>query len=168
MAADGPAGSRVELLGIYLNDHIAGSTAGLALFRRTAGAHRGTPLGDALTRLAQEVEEDRHALLAVTRALGVPVRRYKVAAGWVVERVGRLKSNGRLVRRSPLSGVLELEALVIAVEGKAAGWRTLRALADDEPRLDPRRLDELQRRARRQSVTLEDLRAGVVRDVLRS
>ena len=48
----------------------------------------------------------------------------------------------------------------LGVEGKAAGWRTLRTLADTDKRLDPARLDELIARAARQSEMLEDLRVG--------
>jgi hypothetical protein len=151
------------LLGIYLNDHLAGATGGLELFRRAAGSHDGIPAGDALKRLTAEVEEDRDALLAIMRGLGVPVRQYKVAAGWAAEKVGRLKLNGRLLTRSPLSSIVELEGLRLGVEGKRCGWRLLRALADSEPRLDPADLDDLIERADRQAEELELLRmeAGV-------
>jgi hypothetical protein len=44
------------------------------------------------------------------------------------------------------------------VEGKAAGWRTLRALADTDSRLNRGRLDELMARAREQADLLEKLR----------
>jgi hypothetical protein len=60
---------------------------------------------------------------------------------------GRLKFNGRLLARSPLSDLEELELLLLGVEGKAAGWRTLRTLADTDTRLDAGRLDELISRA---------------------
>jgi hypothetical protein len=42
--------------------------------------------------------------------LGVPVRHYKVAAGWALEKAGWLKTNGRLLHRSSLSELVELEA----------------------------------------------------------
>jgi hypothetical protein len=38
--------------------------------------------------------------------------------------------------RSPLSDLEELELLRLGVEGKAAGWRTLRTQADTDARLD--------------------------------
>lgn len=40
----------------------------------------------------------------------------------------------------------------------AAGWRTLRELAQSNPRLDQARLDELISRAREQTDLLEELR----------
>jgi len=148
-----------DLLGIYLNDHLAGATGGLELFRRAAKAHRGTETGDVIEQFAAEVAEDRAALLGMMRALGVPVRQYKVYAAWAAEKVGRLKFNGRLRERSPLSSLVELEALRLGVEGKASGWRTLRTVAERDDRLDPQRLDGLLDRARRQADTLEELRA---------
>lgn len=149
------------LLGIYLNDHLAGAVAGTGLAGRLAAAERGKPGGDVLARLAGEIDEDRAALLDMMAALGVPVRRYKTVAAWVAERVGRLKPNGHLVSRSPLSRVVELEALRLGVEGKAAGWRTLRVRADHDPRLDAARLDALIARAGRQIDDLERLRVTV-------
>jgi hypothetical protein len=146
------------MLAIYLNDHLAGATGGLELARRTASAHRGTPDGPDLQRLADEIAEDRESLLAVMRALGVGVQQYKVGAGWLAEKVGRLKLNGSWVSRSPLSSVVELEGLFVGVNGKACLWRTLRALADDEPRLDADELDRLLARAEDQKDRIERMR----------
>lgn len=161
----GTGGSRPDLLGIYLNDHLAGATAGVDLLRRSAGALRGSPTGDTLERLAAEVAEDRAALEDMMSALGVPVRRYKIYAAWAAEKVGRLKLNGHLLARSPLSNVIELEAMRLGVEGKVAGWITLRTVADRDGRLDASRLDDLIARARRQADTLEELRLRAVTEV---
>ena len=80
----------------------------------------------------------------------------------------RVKFNGRLLARSPLSDLEELELLRLGVEGKAAGWRTLRALADADMRLDPEQLDELMSRARRQADLLEELRVQAAQQVISS
>lgn len=146
------------MLAIYLNDHLAGATAGLELARRTAAAHRQTADGPALQQLADEIAEDRESLLAVMRVLGVGVQQYKVGAGWLAEKMGRLKLNGSWVSRSPLSSVVELEGLFVGVNGKACLWRTLRALAEEEPRLDRDELDGLVSRAEDQKSRLEHLR----------
>jgi hypothetical protein len=141
-----------RLLAIYLNDHLAGAVAGTELAQRLA---RDLP---ALGPFAAEVAEDRQALLDIMAALDIPVRQYKTWAAWAVEKVARLKLNGHLLSRSPLSRVVELEAMMLGVEGKAAGWRTLRARAKQDHRLDTARLDELLQRAERQSAQLEELR----------
>ena len=85
-----------------------------------------------MQRLAAEVAQDRAALQDIMGALGIPVRGYKVYAAWIGEGPPRLKLNGYLLARSPLSGLEELEMLRLGVEGKAAGWRTLRVLAETD------------------------------------
>ena len=110
--------------------------------------------------------QDRAALLEIMAALGIPVRAYKVCAAWIGEKAGRLKFNGHLFTRSPLSRLEELEILRLGVEGKAAGWRTLRALAETDGRLDPAELDELAARARRQADLLEELRIRAANQVI--
>jgi hypothetical protein len=154
------------MLGIYLNDHLLGATAGRELARRTARSHRGREEGGALNRLAADIAQDRSALLSIMASVGVTVRAYKVGAAWIGEKAGRLKFNGRLLSRSPLSDLEELEVLQLGVEGKAAGWRTLRSRADTDARLDAGRLDELISRAKRQVDELEELRARAASRVL--
>jgi len=82
------------------------------------------------------------------------------------EKAGRLKPNLRLTTRSPLSRVVELELMRLGVEGKSAGWRTLRQVAVTEPRLPDGRLDDLITRARRQADELEKLRIRAVTESL--
>ena len=159
------AGSRTELIGIYLNDHLAGATAGTELAHRIAHRHDEVADRATLQRLAGEINADRRALLEIMALLGVPVRHYKTTAAWLGERAG-LKFNGRLRTRSPLSSLEELELLRLGVEGKAAGWRTLRELAEAEPRLSEAWLDELLTRARAQADLLEDLRVRAARHLI--
>jgi hypothetical protein len=154
------------LLGIYLNDHLAGATAGTGLAHRMAVAAHQPPTGGTLRRLAVEISMDRETLLEFMAALGVPVRAYKLWAAWAGEKAERLKPNGRLLSRSPLSSLEELEILRLGVEGKAAGWRTLRVLADRDSRLDPARLDDLIARARRQADQIEELRVAAADQVI--
>ncbi|WP_333777494.1 hypothetical protein [Streptomyces sp. IBSBF 3136] len=161
-------GTDLNLLGIYLNDHLAGATAATARVCRLTRSSGDRELADALGPVGAEIVRDRAALLGIMRALGVPVRRYKVCAGWAAEKLGRLKGNGRLVRRSPLSTVVELEALRLGVEGKAAGWRTLRCLTPAEGRLDVRQLDSLIERAERQRDVLEEWRVRRAGTALRA
>jgi hypothetical protein len=155
-----------ELLGIYLNDHLAGATGGTELARRVAATRRDEEAGDALLRFAADAAADRSALLEMMAALDVPVRAYKVYAGWIGEKAGRLKLNGRLLARSPLSSLEELEIMRLGVEGKAAGWRTLQLLADTDPRVDRARLAELIARAESQLELLENLRVRAARAVV--
>ena len=158
--------SEVNMLGIYLNDHLTGATAGAELVHRMARSHGDGQGARTLRRLAAEITQDRAALLDIMAALGIKVRRYKVGTAWIAEKAGRLKFNGRLFTRSPLSRLEELELLRLGVEGKAAGWRTLRVLADTDQRLEPARLGELIARARRQVDLLEELRVRAADQVI--
>lgn len=159
-------GVDMKLLGVYLNDHLAGATAGTERAARLAHTARGSALGRAIEPVAAEIARDRTVLLDIMRDLGVPVRRYKVCAGWAGEKLGRLKPNDHLVQRSPLGTALDLEVLRLGVEGKAAGWQTLRRLSATDEHLDPARLDTLLERARQQQEKIEERRVRQAEEVL--
>lgn len=146
-----------QLLSFYLNDHLAGSSAGRDLFRRAARSQQGSDRAVELLALAREVDEDRAAQLQIMLNLGVQPSRARVAVGRAAESLGRLKPNGTLFRRSPLSDVVELEGLRLAAAGKAAGWEVLLELAADEPRLSHEQLTELRSRAHAQAERLRTM-----------
>jgi hypothetical protein len=152
----------LNLLAIYLNDHLAGATGGAELARRAAASNRGSSYGETLERLAGEIEDDRQSLVAIMRALGVGVDRLKVAAGWGAEKVGRFKLNGRLLGYSPLSRVVEIEALTLGVSGKLALWRALEELVPAQPELECFDLPALVERAEHQLGELEAQRRRAV------
>ncbi|MFD0689275.1 hypothetical protein [Actinomadura fibrosa] len=154
-------------LEIYLTDHAAAAAGGVERARSTARALAGSPEGDRLQGLADDIAADRGALLSIMKSLGIPVRQYKVLAVRAGELAGRLKFNGRLRERSPLTDLVEFEALRLGVEGKAACWRALAALTDQEPALDADELALLQDRAQAQIDLLERLRKAAVDEVFR-
>lgn len=151
---------------IYLNDHLAGATAVRALARRMAHCLRDPADRDRLSRMVSDIEADDRALRTIMRRLEVPVTRYRTVAGWAAEKLGRLKPNGRLLRRSPLSDLVEIEALSLGVSADLAGWTLLRDLAETTPRLDADELDRLIGRAEGRLVRLERLRRRVGAAVL--
>ena len=156
-----------DLLGVYLNDHLAGATVGVGLVRRmAASAEPGSETATVVKPLVSEIMADRSALVKMMAAVGVKIRGYKVLAAWAGEKVGRFKLNGHVLSRSPLSALEETEMLRLGVEGKAAGWRSLRTVSDHDRRLDSAQLDELLDRATRQSETLEALRVRIAEQVL--
>jgi hypothetical protein len=124
------------LLGIYLHDHLAGSVAGRELVRRSFEHEKSGQFGPPLQQLLRDIEADGRQLREISAALELGSHApLKERAAWVAEKLGRLKLNGHLVRRSPLSLLLELEGLQAAVNGKRALWQTLTELARSEPRL---------------------------------
>jgi hypothetical protein len=155
-----------KLLGIYLNDHLAGSTVGLELAKRARGQNRHSEYGGFLETLVKEIEADRKALEGIMDDLEVRKDTAKVAAGWIAEKAGRLKLNGRLTGYSPLSRLVEIEALALGVTGKLALWKALRLLADGEPALDGPALERLIERAERQQRDLEEHRLAAAREAL--
>jgi hypothetical protein len=153
------------LLTVYLQDHHAGGTIGVALFHRAAQSHRDPGAQAELKTLAHEVVADHNELLGIMAAVGTGPNRLKDCAGWLLEKAGRLKPNGQLIRRSPLSDLVELEALATALNGKAAGWRVLRDIAGRDSRLDPDQLDRLIALADNQMSRLEKLHIDAARAV---
>jgi hypothetical protein len=143
----------VKYLPIYLNDHLAAAVAVVQLARRAARQNRGSEYGDALERLAAEIDEDRHALQRLMKQLGVRGDPVKLLASVAGEKLGRFKLNGELTRYSPLSRLEELEVLGLGVEGNLALWRTLRANVEVEADFDA-----LIQRATAQRRRLERLR----------
>jgi hypothetical protein len=154
-----------KYLATYLNDHLLGATAGTELARRAARENQGSDLGEFLTALAREIEDDRDALLALMSELGVNPDRLKVAAGWTGEKLGRLKPNAQLRGYSPLSPLVELEGLLMGIHGKLAMWRALSEVAQDLG-LDRARFEALSARAERQQADVERHRLDVGRRAL--
>lgn len=154
------------MLAIYLNDHLAGATVGLELAQRAAASNRGSDYGRFLEQLTDEIRSDRESLLEIMRSLDIGVDRVKVSAAWAAEKLGRLKLNGRLLGYSPLSRLVELEALALGVAGKLAMWRALGRLEPSRAELFKPELDELIARAQRQLEGLETQRQAAVGDAL--
>jgi hypothetical protein len=145
-------------LDIYLNDHLAGAMVGVELSRRAANSNRGTPSGEFLERLQQDIAEDRRTLLAVVRALGVDVSPAKPSLAWIAEKVGRLKLNGRLRGYSPLSRLVELEGLEAGVAAKRSLWQALARAFPGDARLAGFDLDALIARAEQQLEGIQEQR----------
>lgn len=155
------------LLATYLNDHLAGATAGRELARRAAASNRGSELGRFLEDLSQQIDEDRDSLIELMRGSGVGIDRVKVLGGWTAEKLGRLKLNGKLLGYSPLSRLLELEGLLLGVRGKLALWQALGEIELDGRAGTNADLAGLIERAERQHEELERHRRAVAREALK-
>jgi hypothetical protein len=151
--------TNVRLLKIYLNDHLATLTAGIELTKRSGSSNRGTPLGKFLAELQSEFETDRDALLEVLSLLDLSSDPLKRTAGWLVEKAGRLKFNGRLVGYSDLSRLIELEGLAAIVMANAALWRSLGVIAPAWSQLARFDFEAMAQNAERQRVRLEEFRS---------
>jgi hypothetical protein len=108
---------------ILLRNHHAGGRAAVDLFVRAATAQRDRPYASQLDQLVVEAREDLGFNSGVMQRLGVSPSPIQVTALRLGERIGRLKPNGQLLRRAPLSDVVELEGLIATVHVKIAGWQ---------------------------------------------
>jgi hypothetical protein len=153
------------LLSIYLSDHLAGATAGVALARRAARHNAGTPAGRRLAQVAHEIEDDRETLKLLMSELGMRGSRVKNAVAWVMERVARLKPNGRARGEDVLHRMHEFETLSLGIAGKQALWAALR-VAPQAPAIAGLDLDELDERAGSQRERVEMERIALARAAL--
>ena len=120
----------MDLLGLYLSDHLTGATAGAERIERMAADFVDTPVFAALSELAAEIRGEHLYVRHLIGELGLRRRPVAEALSWAGERVGRLKSNGSLLKRSPMTLVLEAELMRSAVIGKLGMWQTLEGNAE--------------------------------------
>ena len=144
-----------ELLGIYLNDHLAGSAAGTELAAKLRDNNEGTELGKLMAALHHDISQDKDALEELMRHLEVERHPVKEAAGWMLEKLSRLRLNPALTGGAELTRLLETEALSLGIEGKLAMWLALKEAAAADPRLAATDYDRLIERARGQRRALE-------------
>jgi hypothetical protein len=155
-----------RFLQLYLRDHYTASRACLDLLRRSAGAQTDPQVRRELQAAAAAAAEDSAALLGIMAQLGAS--RSPFGERWVsvMERLGRLKTNGTVLRRSPLSDLLELEALSAALQMGKQCWLSLQDLSAHDDRLNAYQLTALLSRAEERQTRLESLRRSAARRVL--
>ena len=147
-----------ELLETYLNDHLAGATAGVDLARRLAEETEGTPVGAAMHQLAEDIEADRSVLESLVDRLGFEEQTVKQAAAWMAEKASRLRLNRVSAGNDALALLLSMETLSMGVDGKRNLWHSLQEIAVDVPVLAALDLAELVERAESQHAVLEKYR----------
>jgi nucleoside-diphosphate-sugar epimerase len=161
-----PAGLERDILGLYLSDHLTGSTAGVDRLARMAKAYADTDLGPDIARLHREIRDERTFLKQLISSLELRRRPYRQAAAWVAEKAGRLKTNGRPLG-SPMTPVLEVEIMRGAIMGKLGAWETLAELAPDLGL--PRQIfTDLAEQAHQQVATLGRLHAHIAPEAFRA
>lgn len=155
-------------LGTYLNDHLAGATAGSELAQKLSSEYASTTHGDFLSELARDIQQDHATLEGVIDRLGIEKDPVKDAAGWVMEKLSRIKLSGTLTGDVDLKRLLEFETLSLGIEGKREMWRALKEVSDDYAELAAADLDGLAKRAENQRATLEEHRLQAAKGALGS
>ena len=144
------------MLHTYMQDHHAGAAAGLEAFRRVAENHNDPEIRRAVSRIGDETEQDLRDLEELMTMVGTSPSKLKDLPAMAAEKLGRLKPNQRVVERSPLTDLVELEGLTIAVRGKELGFKALLDISD--PRMPREMLEKLVGRAEEHGRELERLR----------
>jgi hypothetical protein len=152
-----------EVLGTYLNDHLAGANAGVEMARRLHKRAVAGPDAIALGRLAEEIEHDRNELRGLIERLGEAGHPIKKAAGWFAGKAHRLAVTKLLTGDEDLSLLLETETLALGVAGKLALWQALLAVAPAYSQLVEADLVRLAARAREQHSQIETIRLAAAR-----
>lgn len=144
----------------YLNDHLAGSAAGVRLAQRVRDRDPESGLGRHLADLLGEIERDRRVLKQVMSALGATPDRVKEVAALGAELLASVKNRlpGLGVGSDALARLEEIELLSLGIEGKRLLWAALGPLATADGRLKEFDFDDLQRRAQKQRDGLEPFR----------
>lgn len=153
MAPDSPRNPDLhldrDLLALYLNDHLAGATAGVGRAERMAEQYRDLPEHGSLSSLCTQLREERARLESLIGELGMAQSSWRQSLARVGEELGRLKLNRRLLARSPMSPLLEVELLRGAVNAKRGMWQVLTELspalglvADEWRQLDKQALEQ--------------------------
>ncbi len=152
-------GTDMKLLGVYLNDHLAGATAGAQRIGHLARTMRGSALGRALGPRRRRDRRGPGDLAGHHAEPGSPRAPLQGLGG-----LGR-REGGPAQGQRPAGAALSAPAPCwnwrrcgSGVEGKAAVWSTLRRLASTDERLDAALLDTLLDRAARQQDTVEEWR----------
>ena len=129
------AGERAhDHLGEYLDDHWAGAGGGANLARRLHQHNADTAWADRLAWVAAQVRDDDETLRRIRETLDQSGGELKRSASKVGELLTRVQQNA--TSYTPLSRVLEIEAMIAGVAGKERLWSALRVSMDGVPPLE--------------------------------
>jgi hypothetical protein len=114
-------------IGVYLNDHLAGSVVALELMDHLKKSHAGAAIQDFLANLRAEVLADRAELETLMGRLQISPTPHRKAMAWMGEKLAEIKLRLDDPGCGPLHLLEALEAIAIGIEGKRALWRALAA-----------------------------------------
>jgi len=147
-----------ESIAVYLNDHLAGATAGVNLVGQAADRHRSDELGEFFAPLAAEIKADLVTLEQLIVDMRVDKSATKAALVEIGSKLTAPKFSAEGAGNQHLGDFVTLETLSIGVEGKRCMWKALKTVTDAYPALQALDLDELESRAQGQRERLEDKR----------
>jgi hypothetical protein len=153
-------------LSVYLNDHLAGATAGLEILDRLCDLLKDTEFADDIKAVRDEVAEDREALEHLIDRLGFSESTIRKASGWLAEKAATLKMIVDDPRSGPFRTFESLEAIELGIQGKCLLWKALSASVIYQTGVDPEELQTLIERADDQRRRVETMRLNVAQKAL--
>jgi hypothetical protein len=154
-----------EPLHIYLNDHLAGATAGVDLVTSAVERHDGE-LGEFFQELADGITADYNTLTTLISQLNAHASGAKEALAKIGSEISEAKFSGESVDDPEFGTFLTLETLSIGVEGKLCMWKALKCVEGDVPALAGLDIDSLIERAQSQRDSIEGKRLEVAGSAL--
>jgi hypothetical protein len=152
-------------LHVYLNDHLAGATAGVDLVKTAAENHDGE-LGEFFAQLADEITADYNGLTSLMDQMDAHASGAKEVLAKAGSVVSEAKFSGESTDDPEFGTFLTLETLSIGVEGKLCMWKALKVVQDDHPELKSTDIATFIERAQSQRDRLESKRLEVAASAL--
>ena len=153
-----------DSLATYLRDHLAGAAHAIELVEAMRDHYKGTPLGEFAATLLVDIQADREVLRKLAERIGAGSNGLKEIAGWLSEKVARLKMDHS--DRTGLGTFEALEFLELGIFGKLSLWRALSATAATDSRLTGMDFAQLAARAESQRAKVEQQRLDAARVAL--
>jgi hypothetical protein len=155
-----------DLLGTYLNDHLAGSVLAIETIVHCRDHNAPVSLKPALEALRIEIEEDRTVLKELIERVEAKQAIAKKAVAWLAEKASRVKVGGFSNEPEQVAflRLQQLDLLYTGVSGKLALWKALEAVAANDARISLIDLESLTRRAESQLRRIEEYRIEAARE----
>lgn len=151
---------------VYLNDHLGGATLGSDLAKQICDQTEGTPLGEVMTTVAAEIEEDRKTLVELMERMDTSRNPVKQVTGWMAGKASRVKFSGASSGEPDQGLFMALESLRLGVAGKKCMWLVFQQVRGNYDALGTLDLERLIERASSQEETLERERMAVGTEAL--
>jgi hypothetical protein len=152
-------------LDTYINDHLAGATAGTNLAKIASEEHQTDEHGPFFSEIYAEIRADFDTLQELASALGVEESASKGALAEIGSKVMAPKFTAG--DDDELNAFVTLETLSIGVEGKVCMWKALKTVAGDYSAFEQFDVDELLARAEGQREKIEAQRQRLAPQALK-
>jgi hypothetical protein len=145
-------------LATYLNDHLAGSVAGMELIDHLVKLYAGQPGERVAIHIRDSIAADRKDLDSLMARLKITQSAPRKAAAWLSEKFAEIKVKLDDLQEGSLRRLELWEALSVGIEGKRLLWVSLGSVVEGKSKLAVVNLAKLERRAEEQRRDVETMR----------